>query len=240
MLVIGDFKSLELNTAFYLSQDQVGIAELSNPSIDLHIDNQNRFGLPEKRIAKFFVFRLIFGGTPPAYAYDPDFSWISNKPEYWQNVMDEFYLKYQGMKSWHSKLVLEAMETGRVTIPTGRFFSFSPYLKGGQMIWPRTTILNYPVQGLGADLMVIARVLMHSAMKTQKLSSKLICTVHDSMLYDCPDEEVETMIGLFYKVWKQIPRSFEKLYGVEYNVPCRVEVKFGPNWEEMETHKENA
>jgi len=237
MLVIGDFKSLELNTAFYLSQDKVGIAELSDPKIDLHLDNQARFGLPEKRVAKFFVFRLIFGGTAAAYAYDPDFSSISNKTEYWQNVVDEFYLKYQGMQAWHSRLVLEAMETGRVTIPTGRFFCYSPYrANNGQMTWPRTTILNYPVQGLGADLMVIARVLMASEMKRLKLTAKLICTVHDSMLYDAPESEVDVLCHLFYRVWEQIPRAFEKLYNVEYNIPCRVEVKYGPNWEEMTLH----
>lgn len=238
MLVIGDFKSLELNTCFYLSQDQIGIAELGNPDIDLHLDNQAKFGLPEKRIAKFFVFRLIFGGTAAAYCYDPDFNWISDKQKYWQNVIDAFYLKYQGVKAWHERLVLEAMETGRVVIPTGRFFSYIPYENMGELVWPRTTILNYPVQGLGADLMVLARVLMAAELKRKGLTAKIVCTVHDSLLYDCPKREVEDIAKVFFKVWRYIPKAFEKTFGVPYNVLCRVEVKAGPNWADMEEIKE--
>ena len=234
MLIIGDFKSLELNTCFYLSQDPIGIAELSDPSIDLHIDNQHRFGLPEKRVAKFFVFRLIFGGTAHAYCHDPDFSGISNKPDFWQKVIDEFYLKYQGVKRWHDGLLLEAMETGKVTIPTGRSFSYVPYLdRRGNLTWPRTTILNYPVQGLGADLMVIARILMNTELKRQKLTSRMDCTVHDSIRLDGPKEEVIPVAQTFYKVWRNIPKAFEKTFRVPYNVLCRVEVQYGPNWEDM-------
>lgn len=238
MLIIGDFKSLELNTCFYLAQDKVGIAELADPSIDLHLDNQQRFGLPEKRVAKFFVFRLIFGGTAPAYCFDPDFNRISDKPKYWQDVIDAFYLKYQGVKAWHEKLVLEAMATGKVTIPTGRSFYFFPYEKMGNLVWPRTTILNYPVQGLGADLMVIARVLMASELKRQGLRSRMDCTVHDSIRLDGPEEEVIPVAKVFYKVWRNIPKAFEKLYGVPYNVLCRVEVQYGPNWADMKVIKE--
>jgi DNA polymerase-1 len=237
MLIIGDFKALEWNTCLYLSQDQVGIAEFADPDADMHTDNKDRFGLPSRLIAKKFLFRLIFGGTAPAYCYDPEFNWIDDKPKFWQGVIDEFYMKYQGVNKWHEKLVLEAMETGRVTIPTGRFFCYAPYQKRGMWTWPRTTILNYPVQGLGAELMVIARVLMNSEMKRIGLKTKMVCTVHDSMLYDVPKDEVDVVAGMFGRVWAQIPRAFQKLYNVEYNVPCRVEVKYGPNWKDMKLYE---
>ena len=233
MLVIGDFKALEWNGCVYLSQDQVGLAEFNDPKIDMHTDNKEKFGLPSRLIAKKFLFRLIYGGTSYAYCYDIEFNSISSKPKFWQDAIDAFYLKYQGVKIWHEKLVLEAMATGKVTIPTGRFFYYQPYEKRGELVWPRTTILNYPVQGLGADLMVIARVLMASEIKRQKLKSKLIGTVHDSLLLDCPEDEVKAVVRVFFKVWRNIPRAFEKTFGVPYNIPCRVEVKYGPTWGDM-------
>jgi DNA polymerase I-like protein with 3'-5' exonuclease and polymerase domains len=234
LLIIGDFKALEWNCAVYLSQDPVGIAEFNDPDIDMHTDNKEKFGLPSRHIAKIFLFRLIYGGTAPAYVYDVEFNAVSSSKKFWQDAIDAFYLKYQGVRAWHERLVLEVMETGKVTIPTGRSFSYVPYLdRNGTLTWPRTTILNYPVQGLGAELMVIARVLMKAELKRQNLLSRMDCTVHDSIRLDGPEEEVVPVGRVFYKVWKNIPRAFEKLFGVPYNIPCRVEVKYGINWEKM-------
>lgn len=237
MLVIGDFKALEWNTCLYLSQDKTGIEEFKNPNADMHTDNKERFGLPSRHIAKIFLFRLIFGGTAPAYVYDPEFSVVSSKTEFWQDVIDAFYLKYQGVASWHERLVLEAMDTGRVVIPTGRFFPYFPYEKRGVWTWPRTTILNYPVQGLGAELMVICRVLMRREFMQRGMRALIVGTVHDSILVDCPDEETNEVAKVFFKVWSDLPAEFEKQYGVQYNVPCRVEVKYGRNWGDMEEIK---
>lgn len=235
MLVIGDYKHLEWDTCVYGSQDKIAIEELFDPDKDMHTDNQNRFGLPDRLIAKKFLFRLIFGGTAYAYAGDWEFKWVSDKAKFWQEVIDAFYLKYQGVRYWHERLVLEAMETGKVTIATGRSYSFTPYLKRGELVWPRTTILNYPVQGLGADLMVIARVLMKKAIQERELESKIISTVHDSILLDGPEEEVPIVAKTFHEVWSAIPEEFENRFGVAYNLPCRVEVKYGPNWKDMKT-----
>lgn len=232
--MIGDFKALEWNTCVYLSQDEVGKAEFANPAIDMHTDNKEKFGLPSRHIAKIFLFRLIYGGTAYAYCFDIEFSSISDKPKFWQDAIDAFYLKYQGVRAWHERLVLEAMATGKVTIPTGRSYCYQPYLKRGELVWPRTTILNYPVQGLGAELMVLARVLMGAEIKRQGLQGKMIGTVHDSILVDCPDDEVQAFTRIFFKVWRNIPRAFEKLFGVAYNIPCRVEVKYGHDWGTME------
>lgn len=237
MLVIGDYKHLEWDTCVWQAQDQVAMEEL-RANADMHADNQQKFGLPDRLIAKKFLFRLIFGGTGPAYAGDPEFSPISSKAKFWDGVIDNFYLKYQGVRAWHNKLVLEAMETGKVTIATGRFFPYEPYSnKRGEMVWPRTKILNYPVQGLGAELMVIARVAMRREIIRLGLSAAIICTVHDSILIDCPNAETERVCRLFHEVWDTIPRKFQQMYGVEYNIPCRVEVQYGMNWGNMEEYE---
>ena len=72
MLLNADAKQLEWICAAYLSQDKVAIKEILG-QIDQHKDNQKRFGLPSRLIAKTFVFRLIYGGGAYSYANDPNF-----------------------------------------------------------------------------------------------------------------------------------------------------------------------
>lgn len=96
MLLQADAKQLEWVGATYLSQDQVALNEILN-NVDQHTDNQERFGLPSRLIAKTFVFRLIYGGSAYSYANDPDFKAIGNE-SFWQGVIDEFYKKYFGLK----------------------------------------------------------------------------------------------------------------------------------------------
>lgn len=238
MLIVGDFKQLEWNTCVFQAQDKVGIRELNSDGVDLHADNQVAFGLPSRLIAKKFLFRLIFGGSAGAYAHDPEFVDVSNKPKFWQEVIDKFYYKYEGVAKWHAALMEEVLRTGKIVLPTGRYYKYSPQQRGGEFVWPRTTILNYPVQGLGADIMVLARVLFHRGMLLNGLQGKLVSTVHDSIAVDAPKDEVDTFSKLFYRTWELIPKAFDKAFGIEYNVICKVEVKVGNNLGDMHTIEE--
>ena len=221
----GDAKALEWVAATYLSQDEVARKEIWD-GVDQHTDNQTRLGLPTRLIAKTFVFRLIFGGSAWAYAHDPEFAVCKGNEQYWENVIEEFYNKYEGLKAWHKKIMHEAIDTGRLTMPTGRIYTFKR--ENGE--WPRTQILNYPVQGLGHDLMAIARVSLYKRMRKLRLKSLLVSTVHDSILSDCPSSELEVMIQLYKDVFKDIPKNFERLFGVEFNLPMKVELEVGATW----------
>jgi len=232
LLINADFKGMEWLTAVFLSQDAVGLQELHD-KFDQHGDNQERLKLPTRLVAKTFLFRLLFGGTADSYALDPDFSNISSDKRYWQRAIDTFYEKYTGVARWHSELMNTVQQTGKYTLPTGRTWSFVPILKRGELKFPRTQILNYPVQGLGADLMSIARILVYRRIPMVAPRSLLISTVHDSILIDSPKIEVDKVVDLCYNAWKDIPQSFEKLFKVPLNVETRVEVQVGPNWKEM-------
>jgi len=98
MLLQADAKQLEWVGATYLSQDQTALKEIWD-SVDQHSDNQKRFGLPSRLIAKTFVFRLIYGGSAYSYANDPNFKDIGNE-RFWQGVIDQFYDKYKGLRDW--------------------------------------------------------------------------------------------------------------------------------------------
>lgn len=234
MLLQADAKALEWVCASYLSQDKVAYNEIWN-NVDQHTDNQTRFGLPSRLIAKTFVFRLIYGGSAYSYANDTNFTDVSNSESFWQNVIDEFYNKYTGLGQWHKDIVAKAMRDRKLTMPTGRVYNYEPEVKYGKVKWPRTKILNYPVQGLGADLMAIARVSLANRLKGMK-DVKLINTVHDSIIVDFNDKVCDniSIVRLVDKCFTDIPTNFKKLFGVEFNLPMRVECQVGPNWGNME------
>ena len=221
--VVGfDAKGLEWVGIAYLSQDPVAIQEIKD-GVDQHAMNQERFGLPEKRVAKFFVFRLIYGGQAYTFTVDPDFFWVSDKEEFWQNVMDKFYDKYAAIDKTHKDWYRNAIENGKFVSPTGREFIFTP--KHGDWKWTRPVILNYPVQSLGVDLMAIARVSFKRRFDVLNLRSRLVNTVHDSIVLDIHKEEWYTIRTLMDEVFRDIPSNFEKLFKTEFNVPMRVEAK---------------
>jgi DNA polymerase I-like protein with 3'-5' exonuclease and polymerase domains len=229
VIINADAKALEWLGAVYLSGDTTGYSEI-RAGIDQHQLNQEAFGLPTRLIAKTFVFRLIYGGGAYSYANDPDFMGVSTEEKFWQGIIDAFYKKYEGIHDWHQELMYEAMSTGQVRIPTGRTFPFKANEKGK---WPRTQILNYPVQGFGADFMVLARVLLNSALLPLfSHGLRSISTVHDSIVWDCPSTQVDDTVNLIYKTWDTIPLEFEKRFGVPFDLPTKVEVSVGKNWKE--------
>jgi len=233
MLINVDAKQLEWVAAAYLSKDKIAYNEIKDPDFDTHEDNRKRLKLPTRLIAKTFLFRLIYGGSSYAYAHDPEFTHVSTSDKYWQKIIDEFYSKYTGLHRWHGSLMREVVRTGKVVVPTGREYAYAK-IRGE---WPRTTILNYPVQGLGADLMAIARVSLYNRLKPKKLSSKLVCTVHDSIVIDSPKGEIDDVVTTVNGVWKDIPRNFYRLFGVEFDLPLRCEILVGSDWGNLEEYK---
>jgi DNA polymerase I-like protein with 3'-5' exonuclease and polymerase domains len=158
LIISVDHKGLEWVTAVFLSQDPVGIQEITD-GVDQHADNQARFGLPSRLIAKTFVFRLIYGGSAYSYANDPEFTSVSTNIGFWQAVIDEFYTKYRGVAEWHKQLEERVGQDGFLVTPSGRIYHFKPYQNyKGEWLLPRTLILNYPVQGLGADIVMLSRI----------------------------------------------------------------------------------
>jgi len=240
MLIQGDASALEWRCAAYLSQDQIAMKEIYD-NIDQHTDNQLRFGLPSRLIAKTFVFRLIYGGSAYSYANDPNFAEVSKSEKFWQGVIDEFYNKYKGLHKWHTKLMQEATTTKKVILPTGRIYQFEPELRRGEKVFPRTTILNYPVQGLGADLMTIARVSLYNRMrKLNYEKARLVNTVHDSIIIDCDRSHTDSLAKTMLNVFEDVPKNFQKMFGTEFNLPMKAEVQVGKNWKDMEVWNETT
>jgi DNA polymerase I-like protein with 3'-5' exonuclease and polymerase domains len=228
-LVQADAVGLEIRVAAFLSQDPVLLTELRD-GLDIHTDNQTRFGLPTRLSAKVLVFRLLYGANEFSFANDPEFTVINKSKQYWKEVIEAYYSKYKGIKTWHTNLVREAVQTGKVVSPTGREYIFQKY--NGE--YKDTQIKNYVVQGTGADLMALARVSFYNRLKKLNLKDCLLVnTVHDSIVLDMVPEHVEVVGETLHNVFNDIPANFKKLFGVEFNCPMEAEVLVGEDWENM-------
>jgi DNA polymerase I-like protein with 3'-5' exonuclease and polymerase domains len=239
-------KSLELVTAAYLSRDPTLTEEIKN-GVDIHASNQTRFNLPERVTAKTFVFRLIYGGQAYSYAHDPAFNHISKSQKYWQRVIDDFYNKYPTIAQWHQGLVKTVLETGQYVAPTGRAYTFPRADVAHREWFWRPKILNYPVQGLGADLVAIGRVTMWKRLRAAGLPVLFQSTVHDSIDIDVdrPEEvcynsrvgeksRLETVVSIVKQSIIDIPTNFYRLFGVPFDLPLNSEVSVGPTLKEQE------
>lgn len=233
MIVNGDAKALEWVVGTYLSKDKVAYDEIIN-KVDQHSSNQKEFNLPAgdegRLIAKKFVFRLMYGGSAYSYATDADFTHVSTSQKYWQGVIDAFYKKYSGFAQWHTDILDEVAKNGRLIMPTGREYVYE-YKRNyrGELELPQTIIKNYPVQGLGADIMSIARISFGRRFRALGIRGVIINSVHDSIVCDVHPDDVIRVVNLFHEVFDDLPTNFEKMFGVEFDLPMRVEVGVGNN-----------
>ena len=181
-----------------------------------------------------FLFRWIYCGSAFAYSRDPDFMPVSKSVDFWQDVIDKYYEKYKGIKTTHKRFIKEATTTGKIVSPFGREYHYEPRKNWrGEMVWSEPDITNWPNQGCGADVMAVARVACFSRWKRAKFTGKLISTVHDSIVADVPESEVQSVAELFDKVFKDLPKLVTQAYDIEWNVPMLGEVSVGPNMLEL-------
>lgn len=219
---------------------------------DMHSNNQRELKLPGweeigtgtdlakkgRLIAKTFLFRILYGGGAYSFSVDPDFSLVGYKEKEWQEVIDKFYTKYKGLAEWHKKILMEVVETGQLVVPcTGRIYKYEAF--GGK--YPDTQIKNFIVQGLGADIVALARVsLFNRLKKLRKEDSRwdrclMVNTVHDSYIFDYDDKLIDTteLVTLIEGVFKDLPANFYKMFKTEFNLSVNVEQEIGKCWGEM-------
>lgn len=247
MLIKADAAQLEWRTKAYLAQCPVAIQEIHDlawkpKDQDLHADNKNRFNLPSRTIAKNFLYRLIFidsfsdrGFDVPAGAYsnDADFMHVSTSRKFWVDVVTRFFDKYPTIYSHGVTCIRTAVETGRIVSPSGRFYEFKQVQRYNGWDWPRSDILNYPVQGLAADFMMITRRLAWKSIKAASWYDPkrvlFMSTVHDDIEMDV-DNDMDLVYNIciaLENAFKDTPAEFERQFGVEVNVPLAGEVKLG-------------
>lgn len=203
---------------------------------DIHANNQKAFGLPSRLISKIFKFRLIYGGSAYSYANDPDFSIVGFNQKRWQKVIDDYYTKYVGIRKWHEDLVNLVRETGFIEIPSGRVFRFEPKQSWKGLEWPLTTIKNYPVQGLGADLVMLARIELQRLIDESGLEALIVMTVHDSLVVDTPSVNVSKVAEFIHQAIASVPEMCYNRWNWKFSLPLHSEISVGRSKAELEVY----
>lgn len=247
------------------------IEDMEAGTYDIHTDNQTRLlklgEHPKGRtLAKNFVYQMIFqdifgdqGINAAGFGFSGKADFMSafegtqkERVAYWTGVSQAFFDKYQGLYEHSKDSIRIGISVGRIYVPSGRFYVFSPAPNkyNGELDWPRTKILNYPVQGFSADLVQVARITLAErlGLLDRQPSSVwagkrlLINTVHDDIELDVdnnPELLYNTCIEM-EKAFRDIPSQFKKMYGSEINVPMAGEVKYGMNLNESSMKKFKA
>lgn len=228
MIIQADAKALEWYTAVWLAQDKIGIQEILD-GVDLHTENQKAFGLPSRLIAKKYLFRTIYRGSAYAFSKDPEFAQTSSSVRYWEDIGEKFYSKYHGLNKQHEVWARTVASGKPILGPQGRewFFDMRINKRTGDSELPWTTLTNYPVQGTGHDIMAIIRVSFFNRFRKQQIKGRLIGTIHDSILVDVEDEEVHRTVKLFEECFADMPTNFERMFGVQPNIPLKCECSVG-------------
>ncbi len=234
MLISCDASQLEWRVAVQLSGDTIGLTEIRDKQ-DTHSLNQKAFNLPSRLIAKIYLFRTIFRGSGWAFANDPEFSHVSSSAKFWDGVNEKFYSKYHGLDVWHKQLAQRVMAGNPIVGPLGRQWSINiprdP--RTNELKVPWTTLSNFPVQGTGADIMKMARVMAYKRIKALGIPCLFITTVHDSIMVDAESKYLDVICKVFHEVFADLPRNILRVFGYTWTVPLDCECKYGPNMKDM-------
>lgn len=228
-----DASQLEFRVLVELSGDEVALKEVKSGA-DIHSLNQVAFELPSRLIAKIYLFRTIFRGSGWSFANDNDFMHVSKDPKFWDNINEKFFKKYHGIDKQHKVWTDLVMNGKPIVGPLGRSWTIQIQRDyKNELKVPLSQLTNLPVQGTGADLMVLVRISFRKRLKALGIPCKLISTVHDSLVVDVAEEYLQQVADLFYQVFDDLQANIKRVFGYDWKTPMAAECKYGPNMRDM-------
>jgi DNA polymerase-1 len=227
-LISADYSQVELRILAHIAQDP-GLLHAFHNDEDIHASTAAAvLGIPisqidkyQRRIAKAVNFGLIYGQSAYGLSQGTGMSMAEAK-----NFIDTYFEKYPGVRQYISTTEKQAAEQGYVSTLLGRLRDFSRLagLSGAQRARAEREAINMPIQGTAADIMKQAMIDMHNALIAEKMKTRLLLQVHDEMVLEAPDGEVEDAVILTRTIMSQ---AFPLM------VPLKVDVQVGPNWLDM-------
>ena len=216
-----DFAQLEFRVAAYLSQDPIAIKEVTE-GFDVHAYTAKIITdagqTTSRQDAKAHTFAPLYGAS----------GYGRSKAE--AAYYTHFTEKYKGIADWHNTLAKEALNTGKITTPSGREFSFPDVQRNARgRISYFTQIKNYPVQSFAtADIVPVALLWIETLLKGKK--SCIVNTVHDSIVIDVHPEEEDHVLWAIEDCSINMSLHIHHHFGIRINVPLLLESKIGNNW----------
>ncbi|MFC2066893.1 DNA polymerase I [Chloroflexota bacterium] len=227
-LLAGDYSQIDLRALAHLSQDP-GLLSAFQQDEDIHAATAAQlFGVdvlritPDmRRLAKTVNFGVIYGMSDYGLVQATELS----RQEAAQFIA-AYFDKYPGVKQYLEDTKEKARRDGCVQTILGRR-RFIPEINSPNRQVREAAermAINMPVQGTSADIIKVAMVNLQREMDRQRLKSKMLIQVHDELIFEVPEEEIETMRRMVTDVMSA---------ALQLSVPLKVDTKEGINWGEM-------
>jgi len=226
-LLSADYSQIELRILAHMSRDQ-GLINTFQADEDVHTRTASEiFGLPPdeitpemRRKAKAVNFGIIYGISAFGLAQDIGVSNVEAK-----RYIDSYFARYPQVREFINQTIETAKTKGYIITLFGRR-RFIPELSSSVVAvrnFGERMAVNTPIQGTAADLIKLAMINVQRRLAREKLSSKMILQVHDELVFEVPDHEINTM--------KELVR--EEMEGViKLTIPIKVDIGIGKNWDE--------
>ncbi len=228
-LLTADYSQIELRILAHITHEP-RLVEAFNANEDIHsITAASLFNIAlaevtkdQRRLAKTVVYAVLYGQSAFGLAQITNMS---------NNEAGEFIKRYHEtfphIKEYVERTLNQARKQGYVNTMYGRkrFFPDMAGLPYSERQALERKSINMPIQGSNADLIKIAMINIHDAIAQQHLRTRMILQVHDELVFEVPDDELD----IARKLVRREMEDVEKLL-----VPIKVEMKIGKNWYEAE------
>ncbi len=229
VFIDADYSQIELRILAHMSDDEA-LIEAYNTCSDIHkITAAKVFNTPLEEVtdeqrsnAKAVNFGIVYGIS--SFGLSQDLS-ISKKQA--NEYIQQYFATYPKIKELLDKNVADAKEKGYVTTMFNRLRPI-PELKSSnfmQRSFGERIAMNSPIQGTAADIIKIAMINVDKELYNAGLNAKIVLQVHDELLLEVPENEVDTVKEILYK---------EMSSAAQMKVKLEVGMGIGKNW--LEAH----
>ena len=226
VVVSADYSQIELRIMAHFSQDE-GLLKAFAAGEDIHRATASEiFGVEreavnseQRRYAKVINFGLIYGMSAFGLAQNLNIERAAA-----QTYIERYFARYPGVREYMQNTREAAKRQGYVETLFGRRL-WVPEINspnGQRRQGAERAAINAPMQGTAADLIKLAMIAVHGWLIAQKLSSKIIMQVHDELVLEVPETELDL-------IKQQLPLLMGGV--AKLDVPLLVEVGVGSNWE---------
>ena len=229
VLLTADYSQIELRLLAHFSEDPL-LVEAYRRGDDIHTLTASQvFDVPplmvtpdHRRQAKVVNFGIVYGLSPFGLSQNLGISTSEAK-----RFIENYFEKYAGVRKFIDKTLEEARRDMKVKTLFGRvrpipdINSKNPNQRG----FAERTAVNTPLQGTAADLIKIAMIRIDEAIRERELKSRMTLQVHDELVFEVPEAEVDIMRSL-------VREYMEKVHDLA--VPLQVDLGVGPNWRDLE------
>jgi DNA polymerase-1 len=229
VLLTADYSQIELRLLAHFSSDPL-LVEAFRRGDDIHTLTASQvFGVPplmvtadHRRQAKVVNFGIVYGLSAFGLSQNLGIETAEAKL-----FIANYFEKYKGVRAFIDKTLDEARRDLKVRTLHGRIRPIPDINSKNftQRGFAERTAVNTPLQGTAADLIKIAMIRIDAALQEQKLKSRMTLQVHDELVFEVPEKEVESMQSL-------VREHMERVH--ELAVPLLVEMEVGPNWRDLD------